>query len=159
MLFSVSLCLMLPDFAWALELVVRRCHALRKGEKSCEVEPEPTMDGQRAGGTGIIHKGSLYVVFVRGRSCRELQQPHGHAGLAGHLCKVFPLLHLAPQHPRVNFRLAGTAPMCAQTACKRPELCCRQGLPVLRCVPLGVSSTFILCSNAVIIMDSNIGTW
>lgn len=110
MLFSVSLCLMLPDFAWALELVVRRCHALRKGEKSCEVEPEQTMDGQRAGGTGIIHKRSLYVVFGRGRSCRELQQPHGHEGLAGHLCKVFPPLHLAPQHPRVNFRLAGTAP-------------------------------------------------
>lgn len=37
---------MLPDFAWALELVAYRCHALRKGEKSCEVEPEQTMDGQ-----------------------------------------------------------------------------------------------------------------
>lgn len=48
---------MLPDFAWTLELVARRCHVLRKGEKkkgekSCEVEPEPTMDGQWLGGLG-----------------------------------------------------------------------------------------------------------
>lgn len=61
-----------------------------------------------------------------------VQQPHGPEGLAGNLHEVVPPLHLAPQHPRVNFTLAVTALMCAQTACKRPELCCRQGLLVLR---------------------------